>query len=100
MQFNLRFIITLILIVLIILSFVMIILEMLSFNSRALYELKDSTGAKVVKFKDIAVNDTIKVTKLGTPPEDLVSNTQYYRYSSLILHVLAALSGVYIIYTG
>ena len=96
MKFNLRFVVSLILIVLIIISFVLITLEILSLNGRKPFEFKE--GSDVKDFKDFALNATYSVTKIGTSPDDLVSNTNYYRYSSLLVHVLSLVSAAYIVY--
>lgn len=107
MKFNMRFIITLTLIVLIIISFVFIILESLYFSNRTKYELETlaTTGANpvpaaAITFDKIAVGNDIKFKALGTSPDKLVNETQYYRYGSLLMHVLAMLSGAYVVYSG
>lgn len=96
-----KFIITLILIVLIVISFVFIILEMLYFSNRTKLEFVDntSTGA-AVDISKAAVGTIVKVKTVGTLPDKLVEDTQYYRYGSLVIHVLAMISGVYIVYSG
>lgn len=101
MKFNLRFITTLVLVILIIISFVFIILESLHFNSNAgKLTFIDNTTSADIKIDQVAVDNVIKVKTLGPFPTKLVADTQYYRYGSLIIHVLALLSGAYIVYTG
>lgn len=102
MKFNLRFIITLVLVILIIISFVFIILECLHFNSNAgkLTFVDSAATPKDIELDKVKVDDVIKVKTLGSSPKKLVADTQYYRYGSLIIHVLAMLSGAYIVYSG
>lgn len=102
MKFNLRFITTLVLVVLIIISFVFIILETLHFNSNAgkLAFTNTAATAADVELDQVKVGDTIKLKTLGPSPTKLVADTQYYRYGSLLIHALAMLSGAYIVYSG
>lgn len=98
MAFNIRFIIALVLIVLLILSFVLIIIEIYSFNNIKAYKL---TKANVdVAFSDIGVNDTIKFEELGDSPNAIVSSTQHYRNLSVFIHILAMGTGVYLVYSS
>lgn len=101
MKFNLRFITTLILIVLIIISFVFIVLETLYFSNRKKLEIIDngSTGL-AIDTMTIAPSTPVKIKTPGPGPDKLVSDTQYYRYGSLLIHVLAMISGAYIVYSG
>lgn len=100
MKFDLRFITTLVLIVLIIISFVFLILETLYFSGNTTLTFVDNgTGAA----KDISaakIDDVVKVKAAGPGPSKIVADTQYYRYGSLLIHVLALISGAYIVYSG
>lgn len=104
MKFNLRFITTLILIVLIIISFVFIILETLYFSNTKKLVIEDiptaGATAKEIDTLTAAVGTTVKIKTPGTTADKLVSETQYYRYGSLLIHVLAMISGAYIVYSG
>lgn len=100
MKFDLRFITTLVLIVLIIVSFVFLILENLHFSSNAGKLVFEDSSNAVANIDKLAVNDTVKVKTLGPSPTKLVADTQYYRYGSLLIHVLALISGAYVVYSG
>lgn len=102
MKFNLRFITTLILIVLIIISFVFIVLETLYFSNtkKLVIEENANTNAKVIDTSTAAAGAVVKIKTPGTAADKLVSDTQYYRYGSLLIHVLAMISGAYIVYSG
>lgn len=101
MKFDLRFITTLVLIVLIIVSFVFLILENLYFSSNAgKLVFEDNANNTVVQNDKLVANAIVKVKTLGPGPKQLVAETQYYRYGSLLIHVLALVSGAYIVYSG
>lgn len=98
MKFNLRFLVTLILVVTIIISFVLIVLEAMSFSGK-----KDFLFTVVnvdTKLEKLKVTDVATVKEIGTATNTLLSDTQYYRYGSLALHVIAVLSCVYLAYSG
>lgn len=101
MKFDLRFITTLVLIVLIIVSFVFLILENLYFSSNAGKLLfKDNASNADVANDKLESTSNVSVKTLGPGPKQLVAETQYYRYGSLLIHVLALVSGAYIVYSG
>lgn len=102
MKFDLRFIITLVLIVLIIISFVFIILETLHYNSNAGKLAFQTTGTTSAdkNIDDLQKDDEVKVKTVGPSPTKLVADTQYYRYGSLVIHVLVIISGAYLVYTN
>lgn len=100
MKFDLRFITTLILIVLIVISFVFIILETLYFSNRKKIEVVDNATNTVVNLSKATANTVLKVKTAGDAPDKLVEDTQYYRYGSLLIHVLAMISGAYMVYSG
>lgn len=97
-----------VLIVLIIISFIFLILETLHYNSNAdklTFTTIPSTSAGKPpavdkKIDDMKVGDEVKVKTEGPSPTKLVADTQYYRYGSLIIHVLTIISGAYLIYTN
>lgn len=102
MIFNLRFLITLILIVAIIISFVLIVLEVVNFNGTTEFVFTAGSGAtaKDKKLDELKAADAVTLKVVGTTPNTLLSETQYYRYGSLVMHILAILSGVYVVYSG
>lgn len=97
MKLNLRFIITLILIVLIIISLIFIILEILYFNSNADALQLENSGILKNK-KDLSLGMKPEIKRIGPLPGELAADTQYYRYGSLIIHVLTIVSGAYLLY--
>lgn len=52
------------------------------------------------KLEELKANDAATVKTVGTSTNTLLSDTQYFRYGSLAMHVLAVLSCVYLAYTG
>lgn len=98
MKLNLRFLVTLILIVAIVISFVLIVLEVMSLNNKKdfVFTVLNSD----TKLEKLKVNDAAAVKEVGTATNTLLSDTQYYRYGSLAMHILAVLSGVYVVYSG
>lgn len=101
MKFDLRFITTLVLIVLIIVSFVFLILENLHFSNNAgKLAFQENTGNADIEIDKLTATSVVKVKTLGPSPKKLVADTQYYRYGSLLIHVLALISGAYIVYSG
>lgn len=98
MNFNMRFIIALILIVLLLISFVLIVVEIYTFNNRTPF--KFTKGAVTVEFKDINKDEELKFAEIGTRPDELVSSTQHYRNLSVFIHIVAMISGVYLIYSS
>lgn len=100
MKFDLRFIITLVLIVLIIISFVFLILETLHFNSNADKLVITNVAGNVLKSKDLLAGQDAKIKTVGSLPNELTADTQYYRYGSLIIHVLTIISGAYLAYSN
>lgn len=100
MKFDLRFITTLILIVLIVISFVLIVLETLYFSNRKKLEVVDNTSNAAVNLSTAAAGAVVKIKTAGDSPDKLVEDTQYYRYGSLLIHVLAMISGAYMVYSG
>lgn len=97
MKLNWRFLTTLILIVTVIISFVLIILEVLSFNSSKDYVFTIGTADK--KLEELTAGQQATVKTLGMPKNKMLSDTQYYRYGSLIMHIFAILSAVYVAYS-
>lgn len=100
MKFDLRFITTLVLIVLIIVSFIFIILETLHFNSNAGKLVIEKSSSAVSKSKDLGAGDNVVIKTVGSLPSELAADTQYYRYGSLIIHILTIISGAYLVYSN
>lgn len=98
MIFNLKFFIILTIILLIVLSFVLNILQSLTITN--ITEFVFTKGANTVKVTELKPNDAVTVTTLGTTPHKISSDTAYYRYSSLALHVITMLSGMYLLYAN
>lgn len=91
-----------VLIIAIIISFVLIVLEVMNFNGKTDFVFTSGSGstAKDKKLHELTLSEAITLKTKGTTPDTLLSDTQYYRYGSLVMHILAILSGVYIVYSG
>lgn len=74
----------------------------MNFNGKTDFVFTSGTGpgAKDKKLHELTLNEAITLKTKGTTPDKLLSDTQYYRYGSLVMHILAILSGVYIVYSG
>lgn len=99
MNINTRIIVTSLLLLFIIISFALIIAEVMAYSSVTDISLEESTSNTATPLKDTEATKSYKIKAKGTLPTDLKKNTMYYRYGSLIFHVLAIMSSIYLTVT-
>lgn len=92
MNFNIRFIVTLILLVLLIISLALICFEIYRLTEKPEFELK---GIKTDWVK-LNVGEEVKIKKKGF----IIINSSMYKNIGAFIHVVTILCGVYLVYSN